>query len=270
MKGEGNVNKFFNLGVDIKNEHIKVLEGIFAGDSVTMRLTLSDCGKRINYTGVQVIGLTVRKGDYTTVETAELLRNIQRAEAENGIIEFELPQSFTADKGMHQLQLTLTASDGQMSCARINYIVTSAGEDAEINEEDIKTYGELLTAVSGILDGEDVRINSEKARAQAEDERQTAEAARIEAETARNEAEEDRAAAEAGRAAAEAGRASAEAGRASAEADRAAAESNRQANENNRQANENNRLSTEDNRNTAEDNRKTAEDNRNTAESNRR
>ena len=138
------MDKFFNIGVDIKNERIKVLEGIFTGDSVRMRLTLSDNGKRIDFTGAQIIRLTVRKGDYKTVETIELLKEIQAAEAENGIIEIILPESFVSGKGMHQLQAALIGADGQISCARVNYIVSSAGEDAEASEEDLQTCGQLL------------------------------------------------------------------------------------------------------------------------------
>ena len=108
------MDKFFNIGVDIKNERIKVLEGIFTGDGVRMRLTLSDNGKRIDFTGAQIIRLTVRKGDYKTVETVELLKEIQAAEAENGIIEIILPESFVSDKGMHQLQAALIGADGQI------------------------------------------------------------------------------------------------------------------------------------------------------------
>ena len=285
------MDKFFNIGVDIKNERIKVLEGIFTGYGVRMRLTLSDNGKRIDFTGAQIIRLTVRKGDYKTVETVELLKEIQAAEAENGIIEIILPESFVSDKGMHQLQAALIGADGQISCARVNYIVSSAGEDAEASGEDLQTCGQLLKKASAALDAENVRVTAEAARQTAEDlraaaeaERKTAENGREAAETARAGNETARKNAEAARAAAESDRSSAEGARkgmetlrknaekarTEAETERAAAEEERTAAETERQAAETARATAETARANAEAARESAEKSRAAAETNRR
>lgn len=284
------MDKFFNIGIDIKNERIKVLEGIFAGDSVRMRMTLSDGGKRINFTGTQIIRLTVRKGDYKTVETVELLKEIQAAEAENGIIEIILPESFVNDKGMHQLQAALIGADGQISCARVNYIVSSAGEDAEASGEDLQTCGQLLKKASAALDAENARITAEAARQTAEDlraaaesERKTAENSReaeeterADNETARQEAEAEREAAESDRSSAEGARKgmetlrkNAEKARAEAETERAAAEGERTAAETERQEAETARATAETARANAEAARESAEKSRAAAETNR-
>lgn len=285
------MDKFFNIGVDIKNERIKVLEGIFTGDGVRMRLTLSDNGKRIDFTGAQIIRLTVRKGDYKTVETVELLKEIQAAEAENGIIEIILPESFVSDKGMHQLQAALIGADGQISCARVNYIVSSAGEDAEASGEDLQTCGQLLKKASAALDAENVRVTAEAARQTAEDLRAAAEAERKTAENGREAEETERAdnetarqAAEAEREAAESDRSSAEGARkgmetlrknaekarAEAETERAAAEGERTAAETERQEAETARATAETARANAEAARESAEKSRAAAETNRR
>lgn len=253
------MDKFFNIGVDIKNERIKVLEGIFTGDGVRMRLTLSDNGKRIDFTGAQIIRLTVRKGDYKTVETVELLKEIQAAEAENGIIEIILPESFVSDKGMHQLQAALIGADGQISCARVNYIVSSAGEDAEASGEDLQTCGQLLKKASAALDAENVRVTAEAAR-------QTAEDLRAAAEAERKTAENGREAAETARAGNETARKNAEAARAAAEKNRAAAEKARESAEANREASETAREGAEASRETAEAARQAAEEGRETSE----
>lgn len=284
------MDKFFNIGIDIKNERIKVLEGIFTGDSVRMRLTLSDNGKRIDFTGAQIIRLTVRKGDYKTVETVELLKEIQAAEAENGIIEIILPESFVSDKGMHQLQAALIGADGQISCARVNYIVSSAGEDTEASEEDLQTCGQLLKKASAALDAENARVTAEAARQTAEDLRAAAEAERKTAENDREAAETERAgnetvrqAAEAEREAAESDRSSAEGARkgmetlrknaekarAEAETERAAAEGERTAAETERQEAETARQAAETARANAEAARESAEKSRAAAETNR-
>lgn len=253
------MDKFFNIGVDIKNERIKVLEGIFTGDGVRMRLTLSDNGKRIDFTGAQIIRLTVRKGDYKTVETVELLKEIQAAEAENGIIEIILPESFVNDKGMHQLQAALIGADGQISCARVNYIVSSAGEDAEASGEDLQTCGQLLKKASAALDAENVRVTAEAARQTAEDLRAAAEAERKTAENGREAAETERAGNETVRKNAEAARSAAEKSRAAAETAREGAEANREASETAREGAEASRETAEAARQAAEEGRETSE-----------
>ena len=253
------MDKFFNIGVDIKNERIKVLEGIFTGDGVRMRLTLSDNGKRIDFTGAQIIRLTVRKGDYKTVETVELLKEIQAAEAENGIIEIILPESFVSDKGMHQLQAALIGANGQISCARVNYIVSSAGEDAEASEEDLQTCGQLLKKASAALDAENVRVTAEAARQTAEDLRAAAEAERKTTENGREAAETERAGNEAARKNAEAARSAAEKNRAAAEKARESAEANREASETAREGAEASRETAEAARQAAEEGRETSE-----------
>lgn len=253
------MDKFFNIGVDIKNERIKVLEGIFTGDGVRMRLTLSDNGKRIDFTGAQIIRLTVRKGDYKTVETVELLKEIQAAEAENGIIEIILPESFVRDKGMHQLQAALIGADGQISCARVNYIVSLAGEDAEASGEDLQTCGQLLKKASAALDAENVRVTAEAARQTAEDLRAAAEAERKTAENGREAAETERAGNETARKNAEAARAAAEKSRAAAETAREGAEANRETSETAREGAEASRETAEAARQAAEEGRETSE-----------
>ena len=270
------MDKFFNIGVDIKNERIKVLEGIFTGDSVRMRLTLSDNGKRIDFTGAQIIRLTVRKGDYKTVETVELLKEIQAAEAENGIIEIILPESFVSDKGMHQLQAALIGADGQISCARVNYIVSSAGEEAEASGENLQTCGQLLKKASAALDAENARVTAEAARQTAEDLRAAAEAERKTAENGREAAETERAGnetarknAEAARSAAEKSRAAAETARESAEEDRETSETVREVEEEARAAAETERANAETERAEAETARAAAETARAAAEKNR-
>lgn len=285
------MDKFFNIGIDIKNERIKVLEGIFAGDSVRMRMTLSDGGKRINFTGTQIIKMTVRKGDYSTVETVELLRELRSAEAENGIIETVLPDSFVSGKGMHQLQVTLIGADGQAACARVNYIVCASGESEDASEEDLQTCGQLLKKASAALDAENARITAEAARQTAEDlraaaesERKTAENSREAEETERADNETARQAAEAEREAAESDRSSAEGARkgmetlrknaekarAEAETERAAAEGERTAAETERQEAETARQAAETARANAEAARESAEKSRAAAETNRR
>ena len=284
------MDKFFNIGVDIKNERIKVLEGIFTGDSVRMRLTLSDNGKKINFTGAQIIRLTVRKGDYKTVETIELLKEIQAAEAENGIIEIILPESFVSGKGMHQLQAALIGADGQISCARVNYIVSSAGEDAEASEEDLQTCGQLLKKAADALDAENTRATAETARKTAENSRAAAETERETAETGRKSNEENRVrneqqrqacesdrqsseelrkSLELGRKSDEVKRENAETARGNAEALRAAAETERVSAENSRGAAEAARAAAESARQTAENERTAAETARKTAENSR-
>lgn len=285
------MDKFFNIGIDIKNERIKVLEGIFAGDSVRMRMTLSDGGKRINFTGTQIIKMTVRKGDYSTVETVELLRELRSAEAENGIIEAVLPDSFVSGKGMHQLQVTLIGADGQAACARVNYIVCASGESEDASEEDLQTCGQLLKKASAALDAENARITAEAARQTAEDlraaaesERKTAEnsreaeeteragdeTARKNAEAARAAAESDRSSAEGARKGMETLRKNAEKARAEAETERAAAEGERTAAETERQEAETARATAETARANAEAARESAEKSRAAAETNRR
>ena len=260
------MDKFFNIGVDIKNERIKVLEGIFTGDSVRMRLTLSDNGKRIDFTGAQIIRLTVRKGDYKTVETVELLKEIQAAEAENGIIEIILPESFVSDKGMHQLQAALIGADGQISCARVNYIVSSAGEEAEASGEDLQTCGQLLKKASAALDAENARVTAEAARQTAEDLRAAAEAERKTAENGREAAETERAGNETARKNAEAARAAAEKSRAAAETAREGAEEDRETSETVREVEEEARAAAETERANAETERAEAETARAAAE----
>lgn len=253
------MDKFFNIGIDIKNERIKVLEGIFAGDSVRMRMTLSDGGKRINFTGTQIIKMTVRKGDYSTVETVELLRELRSAEAENGIIEAVLPDSFVSGKGMHQLQVTLIGADGQAACARVNYIVCASGESEDASEEDLQTCGQLLKKASAALDAENARITAEAAR-------QTAEDLRAAAESERKTAENSREAEETERAGNETARKNAEGARAAAEKNRAAAEKARESAEANREASETAREGAEASRETAEAARQAAEEGRETSE----
>lgn len=263
------MDKFFNIGVDIKNERIKVLEGIFTGDGVRMRLTLSDNGKRIDFTGAQIIRLTVRKGDYKTVETVELLKEIQAAEAENGIIEIILPESFVNDKGMHQLQAALIGADGQISCARVNYIVSSAGEDAEASGEDLQTCGQLLKKASAALDAENVRVTAEAARQTAEDLRAAAESERKTAENSREAEETERADNETARQAAEAEREAAESDRSSAEGARKGMEMLRKNAEKARANAEAARAAAEDDRTAAEAERAAAETARESAETER-
>ena len=102
--------KTYKIGIDIKRERAKPLEGINSGDSVIICTTLNDGGEKYNFSGVNIIKLSARLGDYTEY-TIDLAENLRRTEPEKGYLEFNIPQAFLKDKGLHKLQITLFKDD---------------------------------------------------------------------------------------------------------------------------------------------------------------
>lgn len=159
--------KIYKIGIDIKRELARPIEGINTGDSVVLCVTLTDGGEIYDFTGVNIIELSSRLKDYTNY-TIDVSENLIKSEPERGYLEFNIPQAFVSDGGMHKLQITLFKEDKKMATAQASYYVEESLNDGNIipDEDTLKTYDDLIKKVSNEL------IEKEKGREQAEEKRE--------------------------------------------------------------------------------------------------
>lgn len=221
--------KIYNIGIDLKRRFIEVLRGIVQNEDVLIRAVISDGGTVVDYSTSNILLLNVRMPDYSETKELQVIETtaLQRAEAENGIVEFKLQGEFTRQKGVHQLQISFIDNGNIIKTARFNYCVEEGYADEEASTKDLKSVADILKTVSEAAVKSEALLVNENAREDAERERKTAESARTEGEDVRAYNEETREKKEASRAIAEQERNSAEKARAIGETDRVMAEDNR-------------------------------------------
>ena len=158
--------KVYKIGIDIKRELATPLKGINTGDSVIFCVTLTDGGEIYDFTGVNIIKLSARLGDYNEY-TIDLAENLKKTDPERGYLEFDIPQAFVNDKGMHKLQITLFKDDKKMATAQASYYVEEVlqGGDDVPDANTLSTYDNLMKNVSDkVLDAEKERVAAEEER----------------------------------------------------------------------------------------------------------
>lgn len=178
--------KEFYLSLPVKDNNVKLLDGIVRGDNSNMiNITLVDGDKPFDFTGYSNLELTIEgprggiiKSEIMAAEefNADNPYLVQVASAKDGRISFNINGNACASVGTYFARFTLFADGKILTTARLNYHVCETSSDISVSEF------EELSEVSGLKNA--MMLLSAYAQAELK---------RISAETERKENEEERA-----------------------------------------------------------------------------
>lgn len=168
--------KEFNIGLPIKGNNVKAVEGIVQYDTANIiNVRLIDETSPFNFTGYTDVIFEVLKPDGTRIVDTEG-DNLQVLDPSEGMIAFLLRGQMTLLPGTHYCTITLYADGLKMTTARMNYFVGESIDDINstglTSENDYPLLQQMIAQHSLIKEAERERIDSETIRKQAEAKRE--------------------------------------------------------------------------------------------------
>lgn len=168
--------KEFNVGLPIKGNNVKAVEGIVQYDTANIiNVRLINETTPFDFTGYTDVIFEVLKPDGTRIVDTEG-DNLQILDPAKGMISFILQGQMTLLPGTHYCTITLYANGLKMTTARMNYFVGESIDDINstglTSETDYPLLQQMLAQHSLIKEAERERIDAETARKLAEAKRE--------------------------------------------------------------------------------------------------
>lgn len=168
--------KEFNVGLPIKGNNVKAVEGIVQYDTANIiNVRLIDETSPFNFTGYTDVIFEVLKPDGTRIVDTEG-DNIQVLDPSEGMVSFLLQGQMTLLPGTHYCTITLYANGLKMTTARMNYFVGESIDDVNstglTSETEYPLLQQMIAQHSVIKEAERERIDAETIRKQAEAKRE--------------------------------------------------------------------------------------------------
>lgn len=168
--------KEFNVGLAIKGNNVKAIEGIVQYDTANIvNVRLIDETSPFDFTGYTDVIFEVLKPDGTRIVDTEG-DNLQVLDPSEGMISFLLQGQMTLLPGTHYCTITLYANGLKMTTARMNYFVGESIDDVNstglTSETDYPLLQQMIAQHSLIKEAERERIDAETQRKQADQKRQ--------------------------------------------------------------------------------------------------
>ena len=171
--------KYFSVPVSVKDNNTRIIEGVIQNDSADIfNIKVYDSGESFDFTGYTDIVLNVMKPDgtfYTDETGVELTTGVPALsviDAEAGRLEFKLPASLSAQKGMHFCSISIYSNGVKLTTAKFNYFVTdSIGGGDVTGQDEYPVLDQMLAKLSLIEEAEQARLESETMRVNAENSR---------------------------------------------------------------------------------------------------
>jgi hypothetical protein len=167
--------KYFNVPVSLKDNNARIVEGVIQYDTADLfNIKLYDGTEAFDFTGYTMVVLTVIKPDGNEYidkdgETLDIVS------PEDGRMALTLPETLTAQVGMHFCEVVVYANGIRLASARFNYYVQKSLTDGSgmQSESEYPLVQKLLAQLSLIADAEQMRTEAEYLRMIAENGRES-------------------------------------------------------------------------------------------------
>lgn len=181
--------KDFNISIQVKDNNVKLLDGVVRGDNTNMiNVTLVDGNTPFNFKGYSDIMLSIEGPKdilIKSIVTSEDLYNednpyhIHVASAADGRISFNPNGLATSQEGTYFARFILFSGSDILTTARLNYHVCKSDKNISVdiyeNSSEYTGLVNLIKQVAAINEAEKSRVDAEAWRKQNEEDRQAAE-----------------------------------------------------------------------------------------------